>query len=67
MIAAAVATHLRLQALAGSYARGVLVSKSLTLPKGVHDGFLPVNKKKGPSKIDWGECGLILSALHILK
>ena len=32
--------------MAVSYARGVLVSKSLTLPKGVHDGFLPVNKKK---------------------
>ena len=31
--------------MAASYARGVLVSKSLTLPKGVHDGFLPVNKK----------------------
>jgi hypothetical protein len=31
--------------MAASYARGVLVSKSLTLPKGVHDGFLPVIKK----------------------
>jgi D-Tyr-tRNAtyr deacylase len=53
MVAAAVA-DLRLQVLAVgelrgevvSYARGVLVSKSLTLPKGVHDGFLPVNAKK---------------------
>jgi hypothetical protein len=32
--------------MAVSYARGVLVSKILTLPQGVHDGFLPVNKKK---------------------
>ena len=30
--------------MAVSYAQGVLVSKSLTLPKGVHDGFLPVTK-----------------------
>jgi hypothetical protein len=37
--------------MAVSYARGVLVSKSLTLPKGVHDGFLPVNKKKKPREV----------------
>ena len=32
--------------MAASYARGVLVSKSPTLPKGARDGFLPVNKQK---------------------
>ena len=29
-----------------SLMRKAVEGKSLTLPKGVHDGFLPVNKKK---------------------
>jgi hypothetical protein len=40
--------------MAASYARGVLVSKSLTLPKGVHDGFLPVNNNKNLSRSGQG-------------